>query len=85
MSGNATYTESEVVVINIDGEDVACTYTTDSRGQLNGEAIISGDSITIEITASDVQASYRGSPAICESGSCAVATGEATLTRISGP
>jgi hypothetical protein len=85
VSGNLTYTESETEVIYIGGEDVMCTYTTDSIGLLNGEATISDDSITIELTSGDVDTSYSGSPAICGSGSCAVATGELTLNRISAP
>jgi len=85
VSGNATYTESETEIINIDREDVECTYITDSSGSVNGMATISDDSITIVLESSDVETSYSGSPEICGSGSCAVATSELTLNRISGP
>jgi hypothetical protein len=85
VSGNATYTENETEIINIDREDVECTYTTDSSGSVNGMATISDDSITIVLESSDVETSYSGSPVICGSGSCAVATSELTLNRISGP
>lgn len=84
VSGEGTYNGSYTEIIEIDGELVQCTYTSDSSGQLNGFVGISDTQVVISLTASNIDSSYTGSPPICGSGSCASTTGEGTLTK-SGP
>ncbi len=84
VSGSGSYREVEVITIDFGDGPVVCTYTSDSFGTLTGEALISDETVIINLSASDVVNGYTGTPAICGSGSCAAVEGSGTLTK-SGP
>ena len=80
VEGTAGFTETEIDTIVVDGQELVCRFDTRASGQLGGPATISGDSITIRLTASGASSEFTGTPGACGSGSCQV-EGEVTLAK----
>jgi len=80
--GSATYIETESQLVDIDGEEILCTYTvTNAFGVLTGSGVDDDGRIQLDLNASDASFSYTGSPAACGTGFCAINGGEVTLVR----
>lgn len=84
-SGSAGYTESETELVDIDGQEVMCTYVTMATGDLDGVASISDSSVEIPLIGSNGVSVWLGSPEICGSGTCNVVKGSITLSKSGAP
>ena len=82
VQGSATYVEVEQQLVDIEGEEVLCTYTvTNAFGNLTGSGVDDDGRIQLNLNATDARFNYTGVPAACGNGSCSISGGELTLER----
>jgi hypothetical protein len=83
-SGSASYTETEEEEIIIDDQTIMCTYTTTASAGISGSAYITDNSVSIDISPTNINSSWTGSPGVCGSGSCSI-SGTISLVKLSPP